>query len=678
MSMYSPEKAGTIVPFAPTPKGPQDGNPTADESGRSIVALLQKAADMAKEDCARAMDLGTQALVPASRFRGTIERDRGGGRPLPRSRLAGRGVADPHSQRGRANVLSEEGTGRAPCPAAMSCRRPRHLVALKQRAVMPRLRLLRSGAARYLLRPRLLHAEQIGGCARAHLALACLALSVTPAAAMVGGAPTADQAIARHVVLIVGGLNLARGSRLHPISCSRPRIACSSNGKYRLVAFEGRRPVVKEVASVAPHPQFSPRADAPDLALVKLAATAGAKSHACAVQRAARAAVGRRPVHRRGLRRRGARRPQDRRQAARGRRWWRPTGRTRSSSAWSIRRSSAKAPASASATAIPAGRYSTSATAPWSASSAGPDVPTASRFAVSSAASYRLRATATGSSRRRQDWDRRWSHDPRRGRPRLRAGCRAPRRGHGRRRAARERRRGPRRRHADRLARHVLLRASRLRAISCSRPRIACCRAPTTSWSNSMPRGSRRSRTSHAYARHPEFDANAALRHRVTADVALAQARRAAEDRSRAACAGRRQPSPPATVSSSLATASPCAATARPAARCAPRRWSPPASRARCKSGSPIPPPRASAPGSAPAPAIPARRYIRDIGGTLAVVGVVSWSTGPALSDGCGGLTGVTPLTRYRGVDRGAGGQDGLAASPILARIIARTGASAG
>ena len=37
----------------------------------------------------------------------------------------------------------------------------------------------------------------------------------------------------------------------------------------------------------------------------------------------------------------------------------------------------------------------------------------------------------------------------------------------------------------------------------------------------------------------------------------------------------------------------------------------------------------------------------RDIGGTLAVLGVVSWSTGPALSDGCGGLTGVTPLTRY-------------------------------
>jgi secreted trypsin-like serine protease len=31
-----------------------------------------------------------------------------------------------------------------------------------------------------------------------------------------------------------------------------------------------------------------------------------------------------------------------------------------------------------------------------------------------------------------------------------------------------------------------------------------------------------------------------------------------------------------------------------------------------------------------------------------AIVGVVSWSTGPNGSDGCGGLTGVTPLTLYR------------------------------
>ena len=55
MSAYVPDKAGTIVPFAPTPKGQPEV--AADESGRTIVALLQKAADMAKEDCARAMDL---------------------------------------------------------------------------------------------------------------------------------------------------------------------------------------------------------------------------------------------------------------------------------------------------------------------------------------------------------------------------------------------------------------------------------------------------------------------------------------------------------------------------------------------------------------------------------------------------------------------------------------------
>jgi secreted trypsin-like serine protease len=35
-------------------------------------------------------------------------------------------------------------------------------------------------------------------------------------------------------------------------------------------------------------------------------------------------------------------------------------------------------------------------------------------------------------------------------------------------------------------------------------------------------------------------------------------------------------------------------------------------------------------------------------GGRYAVIGVVSWSTGPAGSEGCGGLTGVTPLSLYR------------------------------
>jgi len=57
MSGYAPDKPNTIIPFAPTPKPQPDANVVADESGRTIIALLQKAADMAKEDCARAMDL---------------------------------------------------------------------------------------------------------------------------------------------------------------------------------------------------------------------------------------------------------------------------------------------------------------------------------------------------------------------------------------------------------------------------------------------------------------------------------------------------------------------------------------------------------------------------------------------------------------------------------------------
>ena len=38
----------------------------------------------------------------------------------------------------------------------------------------------------------------------------------------------------------------------------------------------------------------------------------------------------------------------------------------------------------------------------------------------------------------------------------------------------------------------------------------------------------------------------------------------------------------------------------------------------------------------------------RETNGDLRIIGVVSWSTGPKLSAGCGGLTGITPLVRYR------------------------------
>jgi secreted trypsin-like serine protease len=38
----------------------------------------------------------------------------------------------------------------------------------------------------------------------------------------------------------------------------------------------------------------------------------------------------------------------------------------------------------------------------------------------------------------------------------------------------------------------------------------------------------------------------------------------------------------------------------------------------------------------------------REENGSLAIIGLVSWSTGPKLTAGCGGLTGITPIVRYR------------------------------
>ena len=57
MSDHTRDKAPTIVPFATAPKGQPDANIRADDSGRAIIALLQKAAELAKDDCARALDL---------------------------------------------------------------------------------------------------------------------------------------------------------------------------------------------------------------------------------------------------------------------------------------------------------------------------------------------------------------------------------------------------------------------------------------------------------------------------------------------------------------------------------------------------------------------------------------------------------------------------------------------
>jgi hypothetical protein len=57
MSANASDKPAAIVPFASISKGQSDANIVADDSARSIIALLRKAAEMAKDDCDRAMDL---------------------------------------------------------------------------------------------------------------------------------------------------------------------------------------------------------------------------------------------------------------------------------------------------------------------------------------------------------------------------------------------------------------------------------------------------------------------------------------------------------------------------------------------------------------------------------------------------------------------------------------------
>ena len=57
MSVQPTDQPATIVPFAPTPKDKPSASIIADDSGRAIVAMLKKAAEVANEDCARAMSL---------------------------------------------------------------------------------------------------------------------------------------------------------------------------------------------------------------------------------------------------------------------------------------------------------------------------------------------------------------------------------------------------------------------------------------------------------------------------------------------------------------------------------------------------------------------------------------------------------------------------------------------
>ncbi len=142
-------------------------------------------------------------------------------------------------------------------------------------------------------------------------------LALLPAAnAMVGGAQLAAQAIARHVVLIVSANGACSGVAIAPDLVLTAAHCVLKGGKFRIAAFDGNRPAIKPVQSVAAHPQFGPRDNAPDVALIKLAPNPPPNLLPVPLQRPARTDLGRRPLHCRRIWRLDAGRPPHRRQAA--------------------------------------------------------------------------------------------------------------------------------------------------------------------------------------------------------------------------------------------------------------------------------------------------------------------------------------------------------------------------
>ena len=72
MPVQTSETQGSVVAFAPK-KSQQGSTMTTDDAGQHVIALVQKASDMAKADCQRAIDLANHV---SSELRAAEERAR--------------------------------------------------------------------------------------------------------------------------------------------------------------------------------------------------------------------------------------------------------------------------------------------------------------------------------------------------------------------------------------------------------------------------------------------------------------------------------------------------------------------------------------------------------------------------------------------------------------------------
>jgi secreted trypsin-like serine protease len=129
-------------------------------------------------------------------------------------------------------------------------------------------------------------------------ALAFSLFLCTPAAALVGGAPPASEALTRQLVMILGSRGFCTGTMIARDLVLTAAHCVPAGADYKLLDRGGaQKPALKDIATIARHPQFSQdaylrhRATA-DVALVKLAAPLAGIAPAAIDASGFRAAVG--------------------------------------------------------------------------------------------------------------------------------------------------------------------------------------------------------------------------------------------------------------------------------------------------------------------------------------------------------------------------------------------------